>query len=98
MADHASHSHGQGGDIAAHRETYGSFVRGAVALVLLCIFICTALVMFRFAGSGNVLMGFGGLIVGILALIIDFRSGAANWPLSLGWAVIFGLITAVSVA
>jgi hypothetical protein len=98
MADHSSHSHGASGDMSAHRETYGSFIRGSIALVLLCLMICTALVMFRFADSGNVFMGFGGLIVGILALIIDFRSGAANWPLSLGWAAIFGLITAVSVS
>jgi hypothetical protein len=98
MADHASHAHGTSSDLGAHQSTYHGFIRGSVALVLLCLMICTALIMFRFAGSGNVFMGFGGLVIGLLALLIDARSGTMSWPLSAGWSVIFGLITAVSVS
>ena len=98
MADHSSHGHSQAMDTSAHKSTYEGFIRGSVALVLLCLMICIALIMFRFAGPGNVFMGFGGLIIGVLALLFDARSGAANWVLSIGWAVIFGLITAVSVS
>ena len=96
MADHSTH--GDASAINAHRDTYAGFIRGSVALVLLSLMICTALIMFRFAGACNVLMGFGGLAIGLLALLIDVRSGTTSWPLSAGWAVIFGLVTAVSVS
>jgi hypothetical protein len=98
MAEHSSNPHHAAHGMDEHRATYDAFLRGSVLLVLLSLMICVALVMFRFAESGNVLMGFGGLIIGMLALLIDLRSGSEKWMLSIGWTVIFGLITAVSVS
>ena len=96
MADHGSDHHGQ--DISAHRATYEGFLKGSILLGLLCLNICTALVMFRFGHTWSVFLGFFGLIVGHLAGLIDLRSGSGRWILSIGWAVIFGLITAVNVS
>jgi len=85
-------------DIAAHRSAYGNFVRGAVALVLICAFVLVALCVFAFGHTLNVFTGFVGLIIGIIAVLIDARSGSQRWLLSLGVLVLFGLITAVSVS
>ena len=97
MADHSTHGHSSF-DMSGPRATYHGFIRGSVGLVILSLLVCIALIMFRFAGAGNVFMGFGGLVIGLLALLIDARSGTMSWPLSAGWSVIFGLITAVSVS
>ena len=52
---------------------------------------------FAFISKVNLLVGFGGLIIGILALVIDIRAGG-SWRLSVGWLVIFGLLTAFLLA
>ena len=96
MADHASDHQGQ--DISAHRETYEGFLKGSVLLALLCLNICIALVMFRFGHTWPVFLGFLGLFLGLLTLLIDLRTGATRWTLSTVFAVIFGLITAVNVS
>lgn len=96
MADHGSsgsHSHG----FDEHRSTYKGFITGSVALTLACLFILVALVAFRFVNSGNLLLGFGGLILGLIAVLIDARSGG-KWYLSGGLLAIYGLITAVAIA
>ena len=96
MAEHGSsgsHTHG----MEEHRSTYEGFIKGSVALTLICLFILVALVAFRFVGTGNVLLGFAGLILGLLAVLIDARAGN-KWYLSGGLLVIFGLITAVAVS
>jgi len=93
MADHGSgtpHTHG----FDEHARTYATFVKGAIGLTLLCLYVLVALVSFAFIHSGNLLIGFGGLIIGVLALIVDLRAGN-NWYISLGWLVIFALFTAV---
>jgi hypothetical protein len=95
MAEHSSDNHSQ--DMEAHRSTYGGFVTGSIALSLICAFVLVSLVSFRFAGTLNVFMGFAGLIVGIVAVLIDVRTGG-KWLLSLGALVLFGLITAVNVS
>lgn len=93
MADHgASGAHSQ--NIEAHRATYQGFIKGSIILSIFCLYVLVALVAFAFVSSGNLLLGFGGLIIGTLALVIDGRVGNA-WYLSVGWLVIFGLITAV---
>lgn len=92
MADHGSsgtHSHG----FEAHASTYSSFVKGSVALAILCFYILVALVAFAFIGSGNLLLGFGGLVVGTIALLIDMRA-SNSWYISGGGLVLFGLLTA----
>lgn len=96
MADHgssATHTHG----FEEHAKTYQGFIKGAVVLTILCLYVVVALVAFAFINSGNVLIGFAGLIIGILALLIDLRAGN-NWYISAGWLVIFGLLTAVMVS
>ena len=97
MAEHGSsgtHSHG----FEEHAKTYDGFIKASIAGTILCFYVLVALVAFAFvASSTNLLLGFGGLIIGILALIIDVRIGN-SWKLSLGWLVIYGLLTAVMLA
>lgn len=85
-------------DVDAHRNTYGAFVRGSVALGIICALVLVALCSFAFGHTLNVFTGFAGLIIGIIAVLIDARSGSPRWLLSLGVLVLFGLITAVSVS
>lgn len=90
MADHgtpASHSHG----FEEHARTYQGFVTGSVVMALLSGFVLVALVAFRFIESGNVLLGFAGLIVGAIAVLIDARAGG-KWYLSGGILVLYGLL------
>ena len=96
MADHGS-SGAQPHGVEAHRSTYEGFLKGSIAGSLICLFVLVALVAFRFAGSHNVLLGFAGLILGVLAVLIDARTGN-RWYLAGGLLVLFGLITAASVA
>ena len=97
MAEHGStgtHSHG----FEEHAKTYDGFIKGSIALTILCFYVLVALVAFAFiASSTNLLVGFGGLVIGTLALIIDLRVGG-SWKLSVGWLVIYGLLTAVMLA
>jgi hypothetical protein len=96
MAEHgtsATHSN----DFEAHKATYQGFLKGSVVLALLCFYILVALVAFRFINSYNVLIGFAGLIIGIIALLIDVRAGN-KWYLSGGWLIVFGLVTAIFLA
>lgn len=95
MADQSSSNASK--DMEAHRGTYDAFLTGAVALSILVGYIMVALVAFRFAHSLNVFSGFTGLILGIIAVLIDVRS-SGKWYLSVGLLVVFGLITAVNVS
>jgi len=95
MADHgssATHSYG----FEEHQKTYDGFIKGSIALTILSLVVVVALVAFAFINTGNVLIGFAGIIISILTLIVDLKAGA-GWKLSVGWLVIFGLITAVMV-
>jgi hypothetical protein len=94
MADH-SPSHTPRG-FQDHKETYEGFLTGSVALSIICGFILVSLVAFRFMDYLNVLTGFGGLILGLLATLIDVRSGG-KWYLSGGLLVLFGLFVAINV-
>ncbi len=84
-------------DITAHRNTYGAFVRGSVVLGLVSAFVLVALCSFAFGKSLSVFTGFAGLIIGIIAVLIDARSGSGRFLLSLTVLVLFGLITAINV-
>ena len=92
MAEHGStgtHSHG----FEEHAKTYDGFIKASIAGTIFCLYVLVALVAFAFVASAtNLLVGFGGLIIGTLALIIDLRLGS-GWKLSLGWLVLFGLLT-----
>lgn len=80
-----------------HTSTYAAFLKGSIALSIICGFVLVALVAFRFAHTLNVFSGFAGLILGIIAVLIDVRTGG-KWYLSGGLLVLFGLITAVNVS
>jgi uncharacterized membrane protein len=95
MAKHSSVKHSN--DMEAHLSTYSAFIKGSVALSIVCGYVLVALVSFRFAPSFNVFMGFGGLILGIVAVFLDMRRGS-NWYLSVGLLVLFGLVIAASVS
>ena len=95
MADHGTHT-SNAMDYEAANSTYAGFIKGAVALTIFCLYVLVALSAFAFIEKGNVLIGFAGIIISILTLIVDLKAGA-GWKLSVGWLVIFGLITAVMV-
>jgi hypothetical protein len=93
MADH-SPSHTPRG-FEDHKDTYEGFLTGSVALSIVCGFVLVALVAFRFMDSLNVLTGFGGIILGVLATLIDVRAGG-RWLLSGGLLVLYGLFVAIN--
>jgi hypothetical protein len=98
MADHSAHGSAPSHGFDTHRATYEAFLKGSVALTLLCLYALVALVVFRFAGYFNVLLGFAGLIVGVITVLIDVKTGGKKWFLSGGALVLFGLVVAMSVA
>ena len=95
MAEHSSDNHAHG--MEEHTSTYEGFVKGSVALSLIFGFVLVALCSFAFAHTLNVFNGFSGLIFGVIAVLIDARTGG-KWLLSVGALVLFGLITAVNVS
>jgi len=96
MADHGTHT-SSAMDYEAANATYAGFIKGAVVLTITCCYVLVALSAFAFIDRGNVLIGFAGLIIGVVALIVDLRAGN-SWYLSVGWLVIFGLFTAFMVS
>jgi hypothetical protein len=94
MADH-SPSHTPRG-FQDHKETYEGFLTGSVALTMVCLFILVALCAFRFMDNWNVLTGFAGIIAGIVATLIDVRSGG-KWYVSGGLLVLFGIFVAANI-
>jgi sorbitol-specific phosphotransferase system component IIBC len=80
-----------------HAATYEGFIKYSVALAIACFVVLTALCIFAFAPSGalSLFMGFGGLIVGLLAVIIDIRIGSGKWLLSGAVAAVFALLAAM---
>jgi hypothetical protein len=78
-----------------HKNTYEGFIKGSVALSLICGFVLVALCAFRFMDYLNVFTGFAGLIVGVLATLITLKSGG-KWFLPGGLLVVFGLIVAIN--
>lgn len=83
-----------------HAATYEGFIKYSVALSIACFVILTSLCVFAFAPSGalSLVLGFGGLIVGLLAVIIDIRIGSGKWLLSGAVAAVFALLAAMMVA
>jgi hypothetical protein len=94
MADHTP-SHTPRG-FEDHKTTYDGFLNVSIAVAFVCFFTLVALVAFRFMPSLNVFTGFAGIIVGILAAIIDLRTGA-KWYLSGVLLVLFGIFVATNV-
>ena len=98
MADNSAHGSAPSHGFEAHRATYEAFLKGSVALTILCIYTLVALVAFRFGSSLNVLIGFAGLIVGVVTVLIDIKTGGQRWFLSGGALVLFGLLVGMSVS
>jgi hypothetical protein len=78
-----------------HVNTYEGFLKGSVALSLICGFILVALCAFRFMDSLNVFTGFVGIILGVIAVLIDVKA-TGKWYLSGGLLVLFGLFVAIN--
>lgn len=95
MADHSSDATSK--DMESHRGTYEGFITGSVALSIICGYVLVALVDFRFIHSHNVFIGFAGLILGILTVLIATRMGG-KWALPGGLLVLFGLFSAFMVS
>jgi hypothetical protein len=94
MGDH-SPTHTPRG-LQDHKETYEGFLKGSVALTMVCLFVLVALCAFRFMDNWNVFTGFAGIILGILATLIDVRSGG-KWYVSGALLVLFGIFVAANV-
>ncbi len=97
MAEHHASS-SQSAQMQAHLETYHDFIRGACGIAILCFYVLVALCSVAFAHTWPVFLAFAGIIVGILFLMIDLRSGSKRFLLSLGGLIVYALITAVNVS
>jgi hypothetical protein len=82
-----------------HAATYAGFIKYSVALGIACFVVLTSLCVFAFAAPGalSLMLGFGGLIIGLLAIVIDLRIGSGKWLLSGGVAAVFALLAAMAV-
>jgi hypothetical protein len=94
---HAPTIHADPSDMEAHRATYRGFVRGGVAIAIHCAYILVALVSVKWGSTLPVFLAFAGIVLGALFLLIDLRSGARAFLLSLGGLVVFALITAINI-
>ncbi len=80
-----------------HNATWEGFVKGCVAVSLMCAYIVVALCMFGFGTSYTFLVGFGGMTVGLIAIIIDARANPSKWYLSTGLLIAYGLLVAAMI-
>jgi hypothetical protein len=81
----------------AHNAAYKGFVDFSVAGSIICIYILVALVTFRFMSNPmNVIVGFGGLLVGVITSIIALRMGS-KWMVAMVPLVLFALFVAANV-
>ncbi|VAV88976.1 hypothetical protein MNBD_ALPHA08-1982 [hydrothermal vent metagenome] len=93
MAKEEVASHG----MEEHNATWEGFVKGSVALSLMSAYIVVALCLFGFGTSYTFLVGFGGMIVGLIAIIIDARANPSKWYLSTGLLIAYGLLVAAMI-
>jgi len=97
MAEHSAHH----SDMEAHEATYHGFLRGAILIALGGAYVLVALAMFafgHFSKGGVLFFGFAGLFAGLIALLIDLKSGSKTWRLSIAVWVLFALFTAINVS
>ncbi len=94
MSDQTSNT----GPMADHRMTYDGFIRGAIVIAVECFFILTALCNFAFGSTIPLVLGFGGIVIGAIALAIDARSGSKTFAMSLILLLAYMIITAVNVS
>lgn len=84
-------------ELAEHQASYRAFLKGVIVVILASAFTLVALCAFAFGKSFSLLLGWAVLIFGLIAILIDLRSGSKSWRLSLGTLVVFGLLTAINV-
>ena len=94
MTETTSHSE----NFAEHQATYQGFINGSIALGFWCFFILIALCSVGFGGTLPRFMALAGVVVGTMVILVDWRSGSKIWPLSLGFLVVYGLVTAINVS
>jgi hypothetical protein len=97
MADHGHSSQPALTGMDAHKATYDGFLAGSVALALICFYILVALVVFRFMDNPmNLVVGFGGIIVGTIATLIGLKAGR-NWLIPGVLLVLYAVFAAANV-
>lgn len=83
--------------MAAHRATYEGFLNWSAVIALISLYICVALVDFRFVDAPlSLFAGFGGIIIGVIVSLIAMRMGG-KWLLPIGLLVLYGLFIGVNV-
>ncbi len=95
MADHG-HAPSQPAltGMDAHRATYEGFLRWSIMTAIIGCYILVALVTFRFMDYPlNLLVGFGGIVIGSLSALIAMRMGG-KWLLPAVLLVVYGLFVA----
>ena len=91
-------NHAPTNEIHEHVESYRAFLRGVIVVILASAYTLVALCAFSFGHSFPLLLGWIILVVGLIAILVDLRSGSRTWRLSLVMLVIFGLLTAANVS
>ncbi len=94
MADNSHSSPPPAQGLAAHQATYDGFLNFSAGGSIICGYIMVALVAFRFMDNPlNVLVGFGGIILGVITSLIGLRMGG-KWLLPVVVLVLNGLFVA----
>jgi hypothetical protein len=95
MADHGPSPEPRG--FEDHKATYDGFLQFSTAGALVCLFIVVALVVFRFVESPfNIVLGFGGILVGVISSFIALRMGG-KWMIPTVLLVLDVLLVAANV-
>jgi hypothetical protein len=87
--------HQQPQGMESHNAVYEGFLKGTVGLSIICGFVLVALVAARFMDWLNVFTCFAGLIVGVIAVLIDAKANK-SWYLSGGLLVLYGIFVAIN--
>jgi thiol:disulfide interchange protein len=91
-------NHAPTNDMHEHFESYTGFLRGVIVVIMASAYTLVALCAFSFGQTFPLLLGWAILVFGLIAILIDLRSGSRTWRLSLVMLVVFGLLTAVNVS
>jgi hypothetical protein len=101
MADHGHSSSSSSTPVVmgieAHRATYEGFLSWSAMIALISLYVCVALVDFRFVDAPlSLFAGFGGIILGVVTTHISLRM-RGNWLLPIGFLVLYGLFIGANV-
>jgi predicted membrane channel-forming protein YqfA (hemolysin III family) len=91
-------NHAPTNDLTQHQESYRAFLKGVIVVILAGAYTLVALCAFAFGQSFSLLLGWAVLIFGLIAILIDLRSGSKTWRLSLGTLLVLGLLTAINIS